>query len=313
VAWWLGKRNGTTHIIHHPFKTWEGVLWVLENVKVPSGYSMNVSRLISFLDLKVTPGIKSHDYHVLLTLMIAVGITNIQLVNVREVIINFCFFFNAIGQKLLSEYALESLKKRHYETLCFLEIYFSPAFFDIIIHFTTHLIKEIKLLGPMFLHQMYVYERFNGILKSFVRNWAYPKGSMVEGYYTEETVEWVLNYANPSNLIGVPKSRHEGRLTWKGIIGKKAITPYPNLFHCPHFHMLQQMSIVSQYLDEHKVVLLRDNPGYNESWLVNEHIRKFTGWLQDRISQSSDTQTSEYLKKLACGPYIHHCDISKIW
>jgi hypothetical protein len=39
----------------------------LENVKVPSGYSMNVSRLISFLDLKVAPGVKSHNYHVLLT------------------------------------------------------------------------------------------------------------------------------------------------------------------------------------------------------------------------------------------------------
>jgi hypothetical protein len=31
-------------------------------------------------------------------------------------------------------------------------------------------------------------------------------------------------------------------------------------------------------------------------------MRKFIGWLQDRISQSSGTQTSEYLKKLARGP-----------
>jgi hypothetical protein len=125
---------------------------------------------------------------------------------------------------------------------------------------------------------------------------------MVEGYYTEETVEWVLNYANPSNLIGVPKSRHEGRLTWKGIIGKKAITPDPHLFRCAHFHVLQQMSIVSEYLDEHKEVLLRDNHGLNESWLANEHMRKFIGCLRDQISQSSNTQTSAYLKKLARGP-----------
>jgi hypothetical protein len=83
---------------------------------------------------------------------------------------NFCFFFNTIGQKVLSEEALESLEKWHYETLCFLDMYFPHAFFDISIHFTTHLIKDIKLLGPVFLHQMYAYERFNGILKSFVRN-----------------------------------------------------------------------------------------------------------------------------------------------
>jgi hypothetical protein len=85
-------------------------------------------------------------------------------------------------------------------------MYFPSAFFDINIHFTTRLIKEIKLLGPVFLHQMYAYERFNGIL---------------------------------SNPIGVPKSRHEERLTGKGTIGKKAITPDPHLFHCTHFHVLQ--------------------------------------------------------------------------
>jgi hypothetical protein len=46
----------------------------LKNVKVPFNHSTNVSRLISFPDLKVAPGVKSHDYHVLRTQMIAVGI-----------------------------------------------------------------------------------------------------------------------------------------------------------------------------------------------------------------------------------------------
>jgi hypothetical protein len=182
--------------------------------------------------------VKSHDYHVLLTQMIAVGIWNILPVNVREAIMNFCFLFNKIGQKVLSEEALESLDKKHYETLCFLEMYFSPAFFDISVHFTTHHIKEIKLLGPVFLHQMYVYERFNGILKSFNRNRAYPEGSMVQRYCTEKAVEWALNSADPSIPIGVSRSRHEGRLTGKGTTGKKAITPYPHLFRYTHVHVL---------------------------------------------------------------------------
>jgi hypothetical protein len=124
---------------------------------------------------------------------------------------------------------------------------------------------------------MYAYERFNAILKSFVRNQAYPEGSMIQGYCTKEAIEWALNYADPSNPIGVLKSHHEKRLTGRGTIRKKAITPYPNLFYCAHFHVLQQMSIVSEYLDEHKEVLLRDNPGRNESWLTNEHMRKLTG------------------------------------
>jgi hypothetical protein len=100
----------------------------LKNLKVPSGYLMNVSRLISFLDPKVAPGVKFHNYQVLLTQMIDFGIQNILPVNVREAIMNFCFFFIAIGQKVLSEEALKLLEKMHYETLCFLEMYFPPAF-----------------------------------------------------------------------------------------------------------------------------------------------------------------------------------------
>jgi hypothetical protein len=96
--------------------------------------------------------VKSHDYHILLTQMIAVGIWNVLPVNVWEAIKNFYFFFNVIGQKVLSEESLKSLQKRHYETLYFLEMYFPPAFFDISICFTTHLIKKIKLLGPVFHH-----------------------------------------------------------------------------------------------------------------------------------------------------------------
>jgi hypothetical protein len=55
--------------------------------------------------------VKSHDYHILLTQMIDVRIWNILSVNVREDIMNFCLFFNVIGQKVLSEEALESLEK----------------------------------------------------------------------------------------------------------------------------------------------------------------------------------------------------------
>jgi hypothetical protein len=166
----IGKKNRTTHISCITLSKHEEFYGFLKNVKVSSDYSTNVSKLISLPNLKVAPTMKSHDYHVLLTHMISIGIKNILSVNVREAIINFCFFLNAIGQKVLSEETLESLEKRHYETLCFLEMYFSSAFFNISVHFTTHLIKEIKLLGHVFLHQMYAYGRFNGILKSFIRN-----------------------------------------------------------------------------------------------------------------------------------------------
>jgi hypothetical protein len=61
------------------------------------------------------------------------------------------------------------------------------------------------------------------------------------------------------------------------------------------------MSIVFEYLDEHKEMFLRDNPGQNELWLANEHMRKFIGWLREMISEL-DTLISEYLQKLARDP-----------
>jgi hypothetical protein len=64
----------------------------LKNMKVPSDYLTNISRLILLSELKIAPGVKSHDYHVLLTQMIVVGIQNILLINVWETIMNFCFF-----------------------------------------------------------------------------------------------------------------------------------------------------------------------------------------------------------------------------
>jgi hypothetical protein len=44
---------------------------------------------------------------------------------------------------------------------------------------------------------------------------------MVQEYYTEEAVEWALNYADPSNPIGVPKAHYEGGSQEKGPLGRK--------------------------------------------------------------------------------------------
>jgi hypothetical protein len=61
---------------------------------------------------------------------------------------------------------------------------------------------------------------------------------MVQGYCIEEAVEWALNYANQSNIIGVPKSHHEVRHIGKATIGRMDITLDPNLFCCAHLHVL---------------------------------------------------------------------------
>jgi hypothetical protein len=81
------------------------------------------------------------------------------------------------------------LERRHFETLCLLEATFPPSFFDLMLHLTTHLAREIRFLGPSYLHQMFIYERFYGFLKSLVHNQLFPEGAIVRGYETIKAVE----------------------------------------------------------------------------------------------------------------------------
>jgi len=53
----------------------------LHGVKVPSGYSTNIKRLVSMKDLKLI-GMKSHDYHVMMTQILPIAIRNILPLNV---------------------------------------------------------------------------------------------------------------------------------------------------------------------------------------------------------------------------------------
>jgi hypothetical protein len=60
-----------------------------------------------------------------------------------------------------------------------LEMYFPPAFFDIMVHLLVQIVDDIEDLGPTFLHNMMALERMNGIIKAYVRNRAHPDGSIV--------------------------------------------------------------------------------------------------------------------------------------
>jgi hypothetical protein len=66
---------------------------------------------------------------------------------------------------------------------------FPPSFFDIMVHLVVHLVPQIEALGPMYLHEMWMYERFMSILNGYVSTRACPEESMIEGYCTEEAIE----------------------------------------------------------------------------------------------------------------------------
>ncbi|KAD6454288.1 hypothetical protein E3N88_08994 [Mikania micrantha] len=165
----------------------------LHAIKVPSNYSANIKRLVSIQDCKLL-GMKSHDCHVLMTHMIPIAIRGILPEKIRHTITKLCLFFNMIHSKVIDPESLDTWQKEVIITLCELKMYFSPSFFDVMVHLVSHIIGEIKACGPVFLRYMYPFERYTGFLKGYVRNRNRLEGSIVEGYASEEVIEFCTSY-----------------------------------------------------------------------------------------------------------------------
>ena len=188
-------------------------------------------------DMKLI-GMKSHDYHVLLTQLLPVAIRGILPTHVRKSITRFCSFFNKVNSKVIDPEGLDFLQSDVVTTLCELEMYLPPSFFDIMVHLTVHLVREIKLCGPPFLRQMYPFERAMGQLKGLVRSRSRPEGSIVEGYDAFEIIGFYTDYVADVDPIGLPRRRHEGRLQGVGTIGYKLVRPDHELLRKAHLKIL---------------------------------------------------------------------------
>ena len=101
-------------------------------------------------DLKLV-GLKSHDCHVLMQQLLVVAIRDILPNKVRLAITCLCFFFNAICSKVLNPVKLDELQNEAAIIMSQLEMYFPPAFFDIMVHLIVHLVREIKCFGLVYL------------------------------------------------------------------------------------------------------------------------------------------------------------------
>ena len=121
----------------------------LQSLKTPQGYSSNIKSLVYVNDLKLF-GLKSHDYHVLMQQLLPVSIRGILTDKVRVTITRLCHIFNAICSKVIDPWQLDDLENEATIALCQIEMYFPPSFFDIMVHLIVHLVKEIRLCGPIF-------------------------------------------------------------------------------------------------------------------------------------------------------------------
>jgi hypothetical protein len=101
--------------------------------------------------------------------------------------------------------------------LCDLEIYFPPAFFDIIMHLLVHVVDDIIQLGLTFMHNMMSFERLNSVIKGFVRNRSRPDGSIAKGFLSYECISFYQNYLSTNDEdVGLPSRKHLSRLDGYG-------------------------------------------------------------------------------------------------
>jgi hypothetical protein len=136
-----------------------GFLTTLKNIRVPDGYSSNISRCIDLENLKLNGMLKSHDCHILMEQLLPLAIRTTLPNEVSAVLIELCSFFRQLCGKVLKVEDLEKLQNQIVLTLCHMEMLFPPSFFTVMVHLVVHLVEEVKLGGPVHYRWMYPVER----------------------------------------------------------------------------------------------------------------------------------------------------------
>ncbi|XP_074347167.1 uncharacterized protein LOC141686000 [Apium graveolens] len=255
----------------------------LSSMKLPYGHSSNIKNCVSIPDMKLF-GLKSHDCHILLQQLLPVAIRGILPKNVWVSIIRLCFFFNSLCTKVVEVSKLDKLQSDIILTLYELEKIFPPSFFDVMIHLTVHLVRELRLCGPVFYRWMYPFERFNKVLKSYVRNRLYPEGCIAESYLGEESVEFCSEFVRQScTTTGFPKDKAKLDGTLSPAIIKSVEEKERDE---AHLHVLQNNSEVYPYITMHKELLEETYRGKKTvQWLIGEDNRLFSSWFEKKVSE----------------------------
>ncbi|XP_028201789.1 uncharacterized protein LOC114385965 [Glycine soja] len=254
----------------------------LKNVKVPQGYSSNIKSLVSVSDMKLV-GLKSHECHVLMQQLLPIAIRVILPDKVRIAITRLCFFFNAICSKVIDPKQLDDLENEASIINCQLEMYFPPAFFDIMVHLVVHLVREIRLCRPVYLHWMYPVERYMKVLKGYTKNQYRPEASIVERYVAEEAIEFCSEYIENGSPVGLPESRHESTRQGRGTRGFNVVTMDREQVSQAHLYVLNNTAEVIPYLDAHKEYVAACHPNMNMMRVLQEHNRSFINWFRKTI------------------------------
>jgi len=111
----------------------------------------------------------------------------------------------------------------------------------------------------------------------------HPEASIVERYIVEEAIVFCTTYMSKVYVIGVPKSRYEGRNEGKGTQDVRVVQKDEHKVFQAHLDILNNTNDFLPYIDTQKMLLKSMNPRANEKWLLTEHNKTFLKWFKDKI------------------------------
>ena len=152
---------------------------------------------------------KAHDCHVMLTVFLPIAIRAIKPEFLKMAITACATSFRRSHRRRLASKSCVTYMNLWWRHKMNWRYVYLLLFFNIMPHLMIHMVHQIQALGPCYLHEMWSYERFMSVLSRYVHNRAYPKGSMIEGYSTEEVVECCQEYLKIQKGIGKPDSCHK--------------------------------------------------------------------------------------------------------
>jgi hypothetical protein len=86
----------------------ESTFECLSSIKVRSGFSSNIKRIINVPEKKFV-NLKSHDCHIIMTQLLSVALRGILPSHVRLATVKLCAFLNANSQKAINPFDLATL------------------------------------------------------------------------------------------------------------------------------------------------------------------------------------------------------------
>lgn len=170
---------------------WKIFLSRLSSLRVPSGYAGAFKKHVKN---KKLGSMKTHDYHVMMQQILPLCLRGLMQKPVRSAIMRLSDVFRRICVKVWDPADYDKLHSDVIYLLCDLEMYFPPAFFDVMTHLIIHAVEELGQYGPVTCRWMYPLERYMKLLKGHVRTYYRPEASMALGYIKDETLGYLTQY-----------------------------------------------------------------------------------------------------------------------